>query len=195
MTRDCGCTRTSRSAYRTWNGRTIGWWLRIRMTRSTLKRKNKKMSRSPSWINLARKRANRMTHWNFHSYRIEWLICVFVIGAVSPIFICLLINRLCNTIENLESRCEELGKQIDELNQIIVIERRKKERLMQENKQLTETNGDKRSDRAQLRSTAASATGSDSANRSAGDQPDGSMVSGGVIKLPPMMVMVNYRED
>lgn len=61
--------------------------------------------------------------------------------------------RLCSTIENLESRCEELTKQIDELNQIITIERRKKERLVQENKALTETtNSDAtRKDRAQLR--------------------------------------------
>lgn len=62
-------------------------------------------------------------------------------------------NSLCNTIENLEGRCEELTKQIDELNQIIVIERRKKERLMQENKQLSESNGEKNTaDRVQLRS-------------------------------------------
>lgn len=63
-----------------------------------------------------------------------------------------LLPRFCNTIENLESRCEELTKQIDELNQIIVIERRKKERLVQENKQLTEASGEKKAERVQLRS-------------------------------------------
>ena len=64
----------------------------------------------------------------------------------------LYVLSLCNTIENLESRCEELTKQIEDLNQIIVIERRKKERLAQENKQLTDANGERKTaDRVQLR--------------------------------------------
>ncbi|XP_055685584.1 cerebellar degeneration-related protein 2 isoform X3 [Lutzomyia longipalpis] len=38
------------------------------------------------------------------------------------------IKTLCHTVENLEARCDELVKQTDELNRIIAMERRKKER-------------------------------------------------------------------
>lgn len=93
-----------------------------------------------------------------------------------------LTTSLCNTIENLENRCEELTKQIDELNQIIVIERRKKERLVQENKQLTESSGEKRAERGQLQSVGRSKNDS----RGNADAVDGSedAVSNIVRKTP-----------